>query len=199
VTGLIGLAAYAIAAFVAPWQVAVLVGWDVMAAALLIWLWRTFGRLNSEETAYLAGKPNAPFARLADLVVVSASVASLAGVGFAVVDASRSTGAAAVIITLVAVATVALSWVSVHAVYTLRYGDLYYEDEGGIHFHDDRAPDYGDFAYVAFTIGMTYQVSDFELVTRRMRMVALRHALVSYVFGVAVIALTINVVAGLLR
>jgi uncharacterized membrane protein len=177
----------------------VLLGWDVMAIGLLPWMWWTFHGLDSEETARLAKMPNPPFSRLADVVVLSASLASLAGVGFALVEATRSGGAARTLITVVAVVTVALSWVSVHAVYALRYGDRYYEDDGGIHFHDDRAPDYSDFAYVAFTIGMTYQVSDFELVSRPMRMLALRHALVSYVFGVAVIALTINVVASLVR
>jgi uncharacterized membrane protein len=98
----------------------------------------------------------------------------------------------------VAVATVALSWLAVQAVFILRYAHLYYV-EGGIDFHDDMAPNYADFAYVGFTIGMTYQVSDTDLNSKRIRRTALRHALLSYVFGIAVIAITINVVAGLLR
>jgi uncharacterized membrane protein len=67
-------------------------------------------------------------------------------------------------------------------------------------FHDkgEPDPDYRDFAYVAFTIGMTYQVSDTELTSRAIRSTALRHALLSFVFGTAIIAMTINVVAGLL-
>jgi uncharacterized membrane protein len=81
----------------------------------------------------------------------------------------------------------------------LRYADLYYAAESGIDFHDDRAPDYGDFAYVAFTIGMTFQVSDTDIISRRIRMAALRHALLSYLFGIAVIATTINAVGGLLN
>jgi uncharacterized membrane protein len=95
--------------------------------------------------------------------------------------------------------TVAFSWLLVHAVFTLRYADLYYGAGGGIDFHDDRAPDYGDFGYVAFTIGMTYQVSDTDLVSRPIRMAAIRHALLSYLFGIAVIATTINAVASLLN
>ena len=85
-----------------------------------------------------------------------------------------------------------------HTVYTLRYVHLYYL-EGGIGFHNEQAPDYGDFAYVAVTVGMTYQVSDTDLKSRKIRTVALRHALLSYVFGIAVTAITINVVAGLVR
>ncbi|MEO7556753.1 MAG: DUF1345 domain-containing protein, partial [Acidimicrobiales bacterium] len=67
----------------------------------------------------------------------------------------------------------------------------------GIDFNDDAEPDYRDFAYLAFTIGMTYQVSDTDLKTKEIRRTALRHALLSYVFGTAIIAVMINVVAGL--
>jgi uncharacterized membrane protein len=67
----------------------------------------------------------------------------------------------------------------------------------GIDFNQHDDPDYHDFAYLAFTIGMTYQVSDTDLTTRAVRRTALRHALLSYVFGTAIIAVTINVVAGL--
>ena len=65
----------------------------------------------------------------------------------------------------------------------------------GMDFRDDRAPDYGDFAYVAFTIGMTFQVSDTDLVSRPIRMTASRHVRLSCLFGIAVIATTTNAVA----
>ena len=68
-----------------------------------------------------------------------------------------------------------------------------------VDFNADELPDYLDFAYLAFTIGMTYQVSDTALHTKPMRRMALRHALLSYVFGTAIIAVAINAVAGLLR
>jgi uncharacterized membrane protein len=66
-----------------------------------------------------------------------------------------------------------------------------------VDFNEDDAPDYRDFAYLAFTIGMTFQVSDTTLQTSEIRRTALRHALLSYVFGAVVIATTINLVAGL--
>jgi uncharacterized membrane protein len=169
-----------------------------MAASLLAWVWWSILGSDSEETASIAKARDRPSRPLADLVVVSASVASLGGVGFALVKASSSAGAARGLIAALAVVTVALSWLSVHVVYTLRYADLYYEADRGIDFRHDRAPDYGDFAYVAFTIGMAYQVSDFDLVSRRIQRTALRHGLLSYLFGIAVIAVTINVVADLL-
>jgi uncharacterized membrane protein len=191
--------AFGVASLATPWQVAVLLGWDLTAASLLVWLWWTLRRSNSDERARIAKTGDPSSTPLADFVLVAASVASLAGAILALAKASSSGGTARALITIVAVVTVALSWLSLHAVYTLRYADLYYGAGGGIDFHDDRAPDYGDFAYVAFTIGMTYSVSDYALASRRIRRTALRHALLSYVFGIAVIAITINVVATLLN
>ena len=84
-------------------------------------------------------------------------------------------------------------------VYTLRYGELYYVDDGGIDFNQDEPPTYRDFAYLAFTIGMTYQVSDTNITDPRLRAAVLRHGLLSFVFGTAIIATMINVVAGLVH
>ncbi|HEV7887238.1 MAG TPA: DUF1345 domain-containing protein, partial [Acidimicrobiales bacterium] len=131
----------------------------------------------------------------------SACVASLGAVGFGLVKAAHEHGLAAAGMTAVAVVSVALAWSAVHAVFTLRYAHLYYAhgEVGGIDFGDDEPPDYHDFAYVAVTIGMTYQVSDTDLTTKLIRRTAARHALLSYVFGTVIVAMMINVVAGLLR
>jgi uncharacterized membrane protein len=94
---------------------------------------------------------------------------------------------------------VALSWIAVNTVFALRYAHLYYGDvPGGISFNDEDPPTYVEFAYLAFTIGMTYQVSDTAVTARPIRRSVLRHALLSYLFGVFVLAVTINFVAGLL-
>ena len=94
--------------------------------------------------------------------------------------------------------SVALAWTSVHTVYVLRYARLYYSPpEGGIDFHGE-APDYVDFAYLALTIGMTFQVSDTDLTASACAASALHHALLSYVFGTVIVAITVNSVAGLL-
>jgi uncharacterized membrane protein len=95
------------------------------------------------------------------------------------------------------VVSVVLAWAIVHTVYTLRYADLYYSLGGGIDFNANDDPDYRDFAYLAFTIGMTYQVSETNIQSNFLRRTALKHALLSFVFGTAIIAMTINVVAGL--
>ncbi len=125
-------------------------------------------------------------------------MASLVGVAFALLKAAHAKGSGHVLITAVAGVTVVLSWGATHTLFTQRYARLYYAEGGGIDFHDDRLADFGDFAYVAFTLGMTYQVSDTDLQSKTIRMTALRHALLSYLFGTAVVAMTINVVAGLL-
>ena len=99
----------------------------------------------------------------------------------------------------VGIGSVAAAWLVVHTLFTLRYARLYYlGDDGGVDFNQpDYQPTYRDFAYLAFTIGMTYQVSDTDLTTKDMRRAALRHAILSYVFGTAIIAMTINIVAGI--
>jgi uncharacterized membrane protein len=96
---------------------------------------------------------------------------------------------------------VALSWGCVHTVFTLRYARAYYRADasGGINFNEDEPPAYFDFAYVAFTIGLTFQVSDTNLTSKAMRRLALEHALLSFLFGAVMIGLTINVLASLLK
>jgi uncharacterized membrane protein len=101
-----------------------------------------------------------------------------------------------------AVLTVVLSWTVVNTVFTLRYADQHFASgRAGIDFGDSDAegPTYRDFAYVAFTIGMCYQVSDTALRNRRIRRTVLSHALLSYVFGVAIVGGSVNLIAGLIH
>jgi len=99
-----------------------------------------------------------------------------------------------------AIISVVLSWALVHTVFTVRYARLYYTGPaGGIDFNQQEAPRYTDFAYLSFTIGMTFQVSDTDLQTTQIRATALGQALLSYLFGVVIIATTINLIAGLAR
>jgi len=99
-----------------------------------------------------------------------------------------------------AVASVALSWSVVQTVFTSHYARLYYRHPaGGIDFNQQARPRYSDFAYLAFTVGMTFQVSDTSLQTATLRATALRQALLSYLLGAVILATTINLVAGLLR
>jgi uncharacterized membrane protein len=101
-------------------------------------------------------------------------------------------------LTVFGVISVALAWLAVHTVYILRYSRQYHaEPEGGIDFGNE-PPDYRDFAYLALTIGMTFQVSDTTITAKAIRHIALRHALLSYVYGAFIVAITVSSVASLL-
>ena len=92
----------------------------------------------------------------------------------------------------------AVSWGVVHTTYALKYARLYYRGpNGGVDFHDPVEPAYKDFAYLAFTVGMTFQVSDTEINAREIRATILKQALLSYLFGAVILAVTINLLAGL--
>lgn len=139
-----------------------------------------------------------PSRTTADLLHLGAGVTSLAGVALTLLKGASAPSWADPVNALV-LATVASSWTTIHTVVALRYPDPYYARGGGVDFNGEDEPDYRDFAYLAFTIGMTFQVSDTAVTTRAMRRTVLRHALLSYLFGVVIIAATINVVAGLFR
>ena len=186
------------AAFLTPWQVAVLLAWIATSLVFCLWVWVAVHDADPEMTRRLATREDDSRAA-ADVVLIAACVASLIGVGLTLLKASTQLGLTQVLITTVAVVTVAVSWLDVHTVFTLRYAHLFYREGGGIDFHGDEQPCFRDFAYVAFTLGMTYQVSDTNLTSQDIRSAALRHALLSYVFGIAVIAMTINVIASLIR
>jgi uncharacterized membrane protein len=99
----------------------------------------------------------------------------------------------------VGLASVALSWLLVPTVCTARYATIFYAAKAGIDFNEHDPPRYSDFAYLAFTIGMTYQVSDTNVTSKSVRAVVFRHALLSYSLGAVILAATINLVAGLAR
>lgn len=177
------------------WRFA-LIGWVVTAGVYVVWTWLLLGRMDADQTREYVTRED-PTRWIADTVVVSASLASLVGVAYVVAAASRS-GAAAVVAALLGILTVTASWFAVHTLFTVHYARLYYSDKpGGINFHDPEPPRFSDFAYVAFTVGMTYQVSDTEIGLTSIRATVLRQALLSYLLGAVVLAVTINLIAGL--
>jgi uncharacterized membrane protein len=177
------------------WRFAV-VGWVVTAGVYVVWTRLILGGMDADQTCRYVTKED-PTRWATDAVIVTASVASLGGVGYVVAAASRS-GPGAIEAAAVGILTVAASWFAVHTLFTVHYARLYYSDEpGGINFHDPEPPRFRDFAYVAFTVGMTYQVSDTEIGLTSIRATVLRHALLSYLLGAVVLAVTINLVAGL--
>ncbi len=199
VSGAVGAAAGALSAAIGPWWLGPLVAWDAASALLLVWTWRLVWRLTPAQTASYAARES-PGRGNTDLLLLCGSVISLVAVGIVLVRASHETGLNKGLLVGVAVLSIVLAWSTVHTVYTLRYASLYYRDadeRGDVDFNDSAAPCYPDFAYLALTIGMTFQVSDTALKSNAFRRLALRHALLSYMFGVLIIAATINLIAGL--
>lgn len=177
------------------WRFAV-VGWVTAAGVYVAWTQLILLGMDADQTRIWATRED-PTRWLADAVILSASVASLGGVGYVVAAGSRS-GAEAIQAAIVGILTVAASWFAVHTLFTVHYARLYYSgDPGGIDFHDPEPPRFRDFAYVAFTVGMTYQVSDTEINLTSIRGTVLRHAMISYLLGAVVLAVTINLIAGL--
>jgi uncharacterized membrane protein len=179
----------------AGWRFA-LTGWVTGAGVYVVWTRLFLGGMTADQTRRFVTRED-PTRWVADVVILSASVASLGGVGYVVAAGSHS-GVEALEAAIVGILTVAASWFAVHTLFTVHYARLYYiDDPGGINFHDPEPPRFRDFAYVAYTVGMTYQVSDTEIGSSAIRATVLRHALLSYLFGAVVLAVTINLIAGL--
>jgi uncharacterized membrane protein len=195
----IGLIAAGIAAATSPWQTIPLLAWDAAAFTWLIMLWVRVAPLDAIATSALAVRQD-PRRATADLLLLTASVASLVAVVLGLIKANGAHGDERILLFTAGIVTIVVSWGVLHTVYALRYAGLYYAGpDGGIDFNEDDKPCYADFAYLAFTIGMTYQVSDTNLTTKAVRHTALHHALLSYLFGTVIIAATINLAAGLVK
>lgn len=180
------------------WAYAPAMGWAAASLIYLIWVWSVIGRLDASGTSAHALRED-PGRIASDLLVLAATVASFGGVALILLDAGSAEGGTKAAIIGLALAGVVLSWLLVHTLFTLRYATLFYRDKDGVDFNKGGPPRYADFAYLSFTIGMTFQVSDTDLTTDAIRYAALRQALLSYVLGAIVLATAINLVAGLVR
>ncbi len=179
------------------WAYAPTVGWDVAAVVFCTWIWLVIWPMNATDTAAKARSED-PNRTISDIIMLSACVASIGAIGIVVVGAHAASGVAAEMLAALSLVSVAVSWLTVHTIYTLRYALLYYVGaEGGVNFHQDEPPCYRDFAYMAITVGMTFQVADTDLHATSLRAAVLRHALLSYLFGAVILAATINLIAGL--
>lgn len=201
----LGAAAVVILAFFCPWQLAGLAGWDVAALFVVGSVWTFLPVLDSTDTQRVATREDNSHA-VADFIMVLACLVSLIGVVVGLAHARTHGGAFSSVLTADAVFTVFLSWFTVHTLFVLRYARLYYgEAPGGIDFlptddpPDRYEPDYMDFVYLAFTVGMTFQVSDTGIVQRTIRRAVIRHALLSYLFGTVIVGVAINVVGNLVK
>lgn len=176
-----------------------LLGWIAAAVVFGVWTWWDIWPQDADETAADVSLED-PSRLVADLACLIAAVASLVAVGVVLVQAGNASGTTKLLEIALAIVSVAASWLLVHTVFTLRYARHYYaQHPESVDFNQPAPPRYSDFAYLAFTIGMTFQVSDTDLKTNDIRRLALRHMLLSYLMGAVFVAITINLVAGLTK
>ncbi|GAA4195320.1 DUF1345 domain-containing protein [Gryllotalpicola kribbensis] len=197
-----GAAAATITGLVSSWWYAGVVGWIVACLIYVAWVWFHLWPLDAAAMRSHATRED-PGIFLSDVLVIGASIASLAAVALILVRAAHDPAAQRAAIGGVSVLSVALSWFLVHTLYAQRYAREYYMvPAGGIDFPTqdggtDDEPVFSDFAYTAFDLGMTYQISDTAVRTTRLRRIVLRHTLLSYLFGTVILASTINLVVSL--
>jgi uncharacterized membrane protein len=178
-------------------RAAPLIGWDVLALVYGVWTWASVGRLDVAACEADAKRED-PNRHLADLMLLGAAIASLIAVGVVLFGASSASGDTKYLRAGLALISVFVSWTLVHTVYTLKYARLYYSGSpGGIDFNGTGEPDYMDFAYLAFTIGMTFQVSDTNIRSKQIRRAVLKHAWLSFPLLAVIIAASVNLVSGL--
>jgi uncharacterized membrane protein len=196
IAAMVGVAAGTVVGAAAGWQYAPAAGWIATAAVYLIWTWASIAKMSAVAIEVVVQQRH-PARGPADTIIVIASIASLGGVAYLLI-AGTARGPDATIAAVIGFLSVIASWLVVHAVYTLRYAILYYtEPVGGIDFNQDDKPTFADFAYLAFTIAVTYGVTDTAVKNRPIRKSVLQHSMVSYLFGTVILAVTVQVIGSL--
>ena len=191
----VSLTATAAAVPFAGWQNGILIGFDTGAVIFLGAIVPLFRRCEADDMRRQAAQNDAN--RVLLLVITAAvTIVILVAIGL---ELSAKGSPSAAKIALV-VATLALSWLFTNTIYALHYAHIYYlkndgkdGDRGGLDIPETPEPDYWDFVYFAFTLGMTFQTSDCEIQSRHLRRVATFHSLIAFVFNIGIVAFTINV------
>jgi uncharacterized membrane protein len=179
--------------------------WDVFAASTLLLIGAAMFTADANNIRKVANSED-PSRALAFVFVLVAALASLMGVVALLGTLDTLSRAALTRHVALSIAAVVEAWLLVHTVFTLRYAHIFYDnneadggDTGGLEFPgQDPEPDYIDFAYFAFTIGMAAQTADVTIPGRRQRRTALLHAIISFGFNTAIVALSISAIGGLL-
>jgi uncharacterized membrane protein len=180
-----------------------MIGWNTFSLCMIIMTWITFKITSPDEIRRQAGLQDASHVAIFVIVLISA-FASFFAVLLLVISEKKETEAFDI---PVAIAGMFFSWFLVHTIFAMRYAHIYYGDHetqpaihaGGLIFPDEDRPDYIDFAYFSFVLGMTFQVSDIQVTSKQLRKMALLHGILSFGFNTIIVALTINVIAGLTK
>jgi uncharacterized membrane protein len=178
-----------------------MISWDAFNLIMIIFSWITFFKTSSQQLSALASNQDETLPAGFIIVLISlcfsffGTIVLLMYRNSVLIDRELHT--------VVSLVGVGLSWILLHTMFTLRYAHLYFildeqgQPAGGIEFPKETNPDYIDFAYFSFTIGMTFQVSDVTTSSQRIRRFVLVHSLIAFVFNTLIVALTINTIASL--
>lgn len=181
-----------------PGSTHILIGWDVGALIYAVLLWRLF--LTADEAKVRAKAAAEDEGRsIMLLIVLSAIAASLAAVVAAMIGARSAATAVKDLTAACAGVTLLLSWIVLHSVFVLHYAHRHFgggPGKGGFGFPGEPARTYKDFVYLAFSIGATFQVSDNDVRTGALRNLVTAHAVTAYFYNTAILALGINIIAG---
>ena len=177
---------------------AVLVGWDCMALTYVIISLAIFVRVPQGKIADRCAKEDLR-SWLLFLIVISVCSVCL-GVVLSFFEARKEWEVAPWISSVIGIGAIVFSWAVLHLSFTFRYAHLFYGDRNkrfskhanGLTFPDDDKPDYFDFAYFSFVIGMTFQVSDVVITSKGVRRLVLMHSIIAFVFNTVIIAMTIS-------
>jgi uncharacterized membrane protein len=178
--------------------VSVVLAWDVAAVVYLAWVWAAVRAIDAVRARQVAASEDGS-RPAAEALLLAASIASPVAVGYVLHEAGHTGSGEPIALTSFAVVSVLLAWsVSIRSSRSGTRGSTTPRRSADLGFGEDDPPDYADFAYVAFTIGMTFQVSDTSISKRPIRRAAIHHALLSYVFGTMILGIIINSIAALL-
>jgi uncharacterized membrane protein len=175
----------------------ILAGWGATAATATVWILAIAWPMDAARTKSHARSED-PGRGVARVISLACSIASLGAVAAVLIQTRSAPLGESWWLAGIAVVAVAASWALIQSDYMLRLAAIYYrEPVGGIEFNQDEEPMYTDFAYVAFGLGMTYQVADTNIRTNELRRLVLGQTLLSYTFGAIILATVINLVTDL--
>ncbi|WP_213957019.1 MULTISPECIES: DUF1345 domain-containing protein [unclassified Variovorax] len=182
-----------------------LLGWSVGVAVYLCLAWWLAHTFDAEQTRQRAQEMDQPNLVLL-VIMLTAVTVSMVAIAMLLQQVKLLAGPVRAAHILLALVALALSWLMIHTVYAFHYAHSYYlqkmsraKDDHGLDFPGTAPPDYADFVYYSYVIGMTSQVSDVQINSAEMRRITLIHSVLSFGFNMLVLALSINVVAGAIQ
>ena len=196
---IIGLGVYfSMYSTVSGYLARVMIGWDTFCICMITFSWITFSITRSNQIRSQSKKQD-PKRGVVFLLIVVATIASILAVILMILV--KHQGEKSSWHTPVAISGMVLSWFLIHTIYTLRYAHIFYGNDpdnpsnhaGGLSFPGEKKPEYSDFAYFSFVLGMTFQVSDVEITSKAIRRIAMWHGMISFAYNTIIIAVTINV------